>query len=71
MCQALMEIMSDEVQARVDAAVKEAVGPAVTAATDESQRTSVLNLMETLHLSAEEAMDALKIPESKRAKLMA
>ena len=59
MCQALMEIMSDEVQARVDAAI------------DESQRTSVLNLMETLHLSAEEAMDALKIPESKRAKLMA
>ncbi len=59
MCQALMEIMSDEVQARVDAA------------TDESQRTSVLNLMETLHLSAEEAMDALKIPESKRAKLLA
>ena len=62
-CQALMEIMSDEVQARVDAAVD--------AATKESQRTSVLNLMETLHLSAEEAMDALKIPESKRAKLMA
>ena len=28
-------------------------------------------LMETLHLSAEEAMDALKIPESKRAKLLA
>ena len=70
MCQALMEIMSDEVQARVDEAVKEAVGSAVTVATDESQRTSVLNLMETLHLSAEEAMDALKIPESKRAKLM-
>lgn len=63
MCQALMEIMSDEVQAKVDVAVD--------AATKESQRTSVLNLMETLHLSAEEAMDALKIPESKRAKLLA
>ena len=62
-CQALMEIMSDEVQAKVDVAVD--------AATKESQRTSVLNLMETLHLSAEEAMDALKIPESKRAKLLA
>ena len=48
MCQALMEIMSDEVQARVDEAVKEAVGSAVTV-----------------------AMDALKIPESNRAKLLA
>ncbi len=44
-------------------------------ATKETQEETLLqnlrSLMETLHLSAEQAMAALKVPETKRSKLVA
>ena len=58
MCQALMEIMSEEVKEREDAAV------------EANQRESVLNLMEALNYTAEQAMDVLKIPQEKRERLI-
>ena len=54
MCQALMEIMKEEVDERVKAA------------TDITMENNIRNIMDTLHLTADEAMDALKIPEEKR-----
>ena len=59
MCQALMEIMKEEVDRRCDVA------------SDNTTRNNVTALMETMHLSADEAMDALKIPADKRAVIMA
>ena len=59
MCQALMEIMKEEVDRRCDVA------------SDNTRRVDIINLMKTMHLSAEEAMDALCIPMEKRATLMA
>ena len=59
MCQALMEIMSEEVKEREDAAVAA------------NQRESVMNLMEALNYTAEQAMDVLKIPQEKRESLIA
>ena len=50
MCQALMEIMKDEIQEERDEVFIE----------------NIKSLMNTLHLSAEEAMDALNVPEEKR-----
>ena len=50
MCQALMEIMKEEIQDERDA----------------TQGADIKNLMETMNLSAGEAMDALRIPEDKR-----
>jgi hypothetical protein len=54
MCQALMEIMKDEVDKKVNTAV------------DTSMGESIKNVMESLHISADEAMDILKIPEEKK-----
>ena len=63
MCQALMEIMSEEVKEREDAAA--------IAATDATQRSDLRNLMEALNYTAEQAMDILKIPQEKRESLIA
>ena len=38
--------------------------------TKENQLSSIKNLMETLKLTAQQAMDALKIPESERSMLI-
>ena len=56
-------------------AAKEAAEEAAIKATKETQEETLLqnlrSLMETLHFSAEQAMAALKIPESRRAQLAA
>jgi hypothetical protein len=36
-------------------------------ASQDTMKSAVRNLMETLHLTQEQAMDALKIPEDQRA----
>ena len=54
---------------------REAAEEAAIKATKETQEETLLqnlrSLMETLHFSAEQAMDALKVPESRRAQLAA
>ena len=50
MCQALMEIMKDEIQEERDEVFVE----------------NIKSLMDSMHLSADEAMDALKVPAEKR-----
>lgn len=56
-------------------AAKEAAEEATIKATKETQEETLLqnlrSLMETLHFSAEQAMAALKVPESRRAQLSA
>ena len=55
MCEALKELMKDEIQEEVD----------------KSLLKSIKNLMETLKLTAVQAMDALKIPSSDQGKYLA
>lgn len=52
-----------------------AAGKAAEKATEEAEERTLLqafsNIMEALHLSAEQAMTILKVPEAKRSKLSA
>ena len=50
MCQALMELMKDEVDEKIDAVVLQ----------------NIRNVMSSMNISAEQAMDAMRIPEEKR-----
>ncbi len=52
MCEALRELMKDEIQAEIDEA------------TDKSRVTSIKSLMKKMKLTAQQAMDALSIPVS-------
>ena len=58
MCESLMKIMKEEVDRRCDAAA------------DREIKSCIANLMKNMHLSAEEAMDVLEIPEEKRESLL-
>lgn len=50
MCQALMELMKDEVDEKIDAVVLQ----------------NIRNVMNSMNISAEQAMDAMGISEEKR-----
>jgi hypothetical protein len=54
MCQALEELMKDVIDERVDSAE------------NKLQMTDIRNLMDSFGISAEQAMDALKIPNNKK-----
>ena len=54
MCQALMDLMKDEIEEREEKATEAATGMAIR------------KMMSSLNLTAEEAMDALEIPQDKR-----
>lgn len=52
-------------------AAKEAAEEATKETQEETLLQNLRSLMETLHFSAEQAMAALKVPESRRAQLAA
>jgi hypothetical protein len=59
MCQALQELMKDEIEEKVnDAADK---------AETETQVNNIRKIMKNLKYTAEQAMDALEIPQQKRS----
>lgn len=58
MCEALQELMKDEITEKV------------TEKVTESKLKDVKNIMETMKLSIEQAMDALKIPTSQREMIL-
>jgi hypothetical protein len=63
MCQAMRELMKDEIaEERLDAANK-----AADKAETETQVNNIRNIMRELRYSAEQAMDLLKIPQQKRS----
>jgi hypothetical protein len=66
MCQALQELMKDE----IDAKVNNAVTNAVTNAETDTRIDDIRNIMSTLNYTAEQAMDALKIPQGNRSLYM-
>jgi hypothetical protein len=70
MCEALRELMKDEIDEAVNTAVNEAVNTAVSENTDKVETASKLedirNIMAELKYTAEQAMDLLKIPQQKR-----
>lgn len=65
MCQALQELMKDEIEEKVAVGRNEGRREG----RNETKAEAVRNLMETLQFTAEQAMDALKIPESERESL--
>jgi hypothetical protein len=63
MCQALQELMKDEIEEKVNAAADKAADKAKT----ESKVEDIRNIMIELKYTAEQAMDLLKIPQQKRS----
>lgn len=80
MCEALKELMKDDIAAAVEEAVAEAVKKeriqalaegqekGLEKGTDNARLSSIINLMDTMKLTAEQAMDAIKIPLADRDK---
>jgi hypothetical protein len=62
MCQALQELMKDE----IDAKVNSAVNSAVTNAETELQVNNIRRIMKNFNCTAEQAMDTLEIPQGNR-----
>lgn len=71
MCQALRELMKDEIDKEINLAVSEAVSEAISETADKTETetmvTSIRRVMKNFKCSVEEAMDALEIPPQKRA----
>ncbi len=86
MCEALRELMKDEIAETVAEAVAEAVEKerakalaegqekgiekGIEKGTDNALLSSIINLMDTMKWTAEQAMDAIKIPSADRGKYM-
>ena len=74
MCDALRELMKDEIEATVNKKVKEQVTMKVEEQVNENinetKLEAVQNIMKTLKLSVEQAMDALMIPDSQRTVIL-
>ena len=60
MFEAMMEFMKPEIDAKID--------QSVAAKIDETKLESIKNVMESLKFTPQQAMDALKIPESEQSK---
>jgi len=71
MCQALRELMKDEIQEEIQNAVQEAVQEAERNAADRSRVTDIKNLMKKLGLDAKAAMEALNISATDQLRYMA
>ena len=71
MCEALRELMKDEIEEREKKAALEAARQADQKARQENSIELIGNLMETMKMTAEQAMDALKVPVNDRKKYMA
>ncbi len=67
MCEALRELMRDEIEERE----REAARQADQKARQEKSLKLIRNLMETMKMTAEQAMDALKVPANDKKKYMA
>ena len=79
MCEALRELMKDDIDKAVAMAVEEERARAlaegqekgIEKGTDNAFFSSIVNLMDTMKLTAEQAMDAIKIPLADRGKYRA
>lgn len=75
MSEALRELMKDEIESEIvereQKAALEAARQADQKARQEKSLELIGNLMETMKMTAEQAMDALKVPVNDRKKYMA
>ena len=75
MSEALRELMKDEIESEIvereQKAALEAARQADQKARQEKQLELIGNLMETMKMTAEQAMEALKVPVKDRKKYMA
>ena len=63
MCQALYEIMKDDIDRRVQQGMQQGA--------EQKELSNIKNLMDTTKWAASQAMDALKIPKADQAKYVA
>lgn len=80
MCEALRELMKDEIAATVaeerakalaegqKKGIEEGIEEGIEKGTDNALLSSIINLMDTMKWTAEQAMDAIKIPLADRGK---
>jgi hypothetical protein len=67
MCQALQELLKDEIDEKINLAVSEAISETADKTETETQVRNIRNIMDALKYTAEQAMDLLNIPPQKRA----
>jgi hypothetical protein len=67
MCQAMRELMKDEIAKEIATERIDAANKAADKAETETQINNIRNIMSELKYTAEQAMDLLKIPQQKRS----
>ena len=70
MCDALRELMKDEIEATVNKKVEEQVSIKVEEKVNETKLEAVQNIMKSMKWSVQQAMDALMIPDDQRTILL-
>ena len=70
MCEALRELMKDEIEAEVKNAVESGLAEGRAEGRAEERIQSIRSLMKNLKLSAEQAMESIDIPKSEYAKYL-
>lgn len=68
MCEALRKLMKDDIAAEVADASAKAMEKGMEEGTDTAIFTSIVNLMDTMKWTAEQAMEAIKVPAADRSK---
>ena len=71
MCQALRELMEDEIQEEIKAAEEKAAQEATIKAVDATTIANIKSLMQTLSMDAKAAMETLRISTADQIRYMA
>ena len=71
MCEALRDLFKDEIESEIAEREQIAAQKAARKAVQKTQQKTIKNLMETMKWTAEQAMEAMKIPVKDREKYMA
>ena len=71
MCEALRELMKDEIEREIEERERKAALQAEQKAKKESTIELIRNLMDSMKWTAEQAMEAMKVPVKEREQYMA
>ena len=71
MCEALRELMKDEIEREIEEQKRQAALQAEQKAKKESTIELIKNLMDSMKWTAEQAMEAMKVPVKDREQYMA
>ncbi len=71
MCEALRELMKDEIESEIEEKTRRAVLQVERNVRQEERRETIKNLMDSMKWTAEQAMEAMKVPVKDREQYMA